>query len=305
VTTAAVGLALVGVMAMRMTPGNTTPRDALVTASTATVLPTVSADSFGDVAGAASNGGRRFTDLVGRTLSSLVSSVNRSPVSASTISGGQAPTGTERRGLAVVTPIDAAGLGVTTAAAVEGQSGAIEAMLPSGSVVAAELVGTRNDVALVRLPEAAVGDATPLAGDPADEWTVVAFGDEFDIGEDGAELRTMSVPEAAPVFDANGELVGLCTIGADGVELLSLTSLPDVELPPAATDPTDVESMVATTEPTATSVTTIGEGVVITSPGNVASSAPASTSTPGASEVTSTEPVLSSMPETSAVPSTT
>jgi hypothetical protein len=304
VTTAAVGLALIGVMAMRMTPGSTTHRDALVTASTAAVLPTVSADSFGDVASAASNGGRRFTDLVGRTLSSLVSSVNRSPVSASTVSGRQAPTAAELRGLAVVTPIDAAGLGVTTAAAVEGQSGTIEAMLPSGSVVAAQVVGTGNDVAVVRLPEAAVEDATPLAGDPADDWTVVAFGDEFDIGDEDADLRTLSVPEAAPVFDANGELVGLCTIGPDGVELLTVTSLPDVELPPVGTDSTEVESTVATTEPTGTSVTTIGEGPAVTAPGTVTSSAPGSTSAPGSGAVASTGPAESSMPGTSVVPST-
>ena len=49
--TAAVGLALVGVLAMRMTPGTTThprcPGDGI----DGGVFPTVSADSFGDVAG--------------------------------------------------------------------------------------------------------------------------------------------------------------------------------------------------------------------------------------------------------------
>jgi hypothetical protein len=308
VTTAAIGLALVGVLAVRMTPGRTTNRDALVTASTAAVFPTVSADSFGDVAGAASDGGRRFTDMVGRTLSSLVSSVNRSQVSAPTISGLSAPTAAEGGELALVTPIDVDGLGVTTAAAIDGQSGAIEAMLPSGAVVAAELVGTGNGVAVVRLPEAALEDAAPLAGVAADDWTVVAYGDEFDVSGGGEDLRALTVPEAAPVFDSNGALVGLCTIGPDGVELLSVTSLPDVELPPPGPDSTDVESTVPTTEPDNGAATTV-ESVPTDAP-VPASSSPSSTSAPGSttpdgSVVPSSEPADSSTPDTSADVSTT
>jgi hypothetical protein len=308
VTTAAVGLALVGVMAMRMTPGRTTPRDALVTASTAAVFPTVSADSFGDVAGAASNGGRRFTDLVGRTLSSLVSSVNRSQVSVSTASGQPALTAADGAQLAVVTPIDDGGLGVTTAAAVEGQSGAIEAMLPSGSVVAAELVGTGNGVAVVRLAEAAGDDAAPLTRVPGGDWTVVAFGDEFDVSGGGEDLRTLAVPEAAPVFDDTGALVGLCTIGPDGVELLAVTSLPDVELPPPGPDSTVVEPTVVTTDPDDSAATTV-ESVPPESPGPT-SSTPSSTSSPGSttpdgSVVPSSEPADSSIPDTSVNVSTT
>jgi hypothetical protein len=305
--TAAVGLAVVGVLAIRMTPGTTTHRDALVTASTAAVFPTVSADSIGDVAGAASNGGRRFTDMVGRTLSSLVSSVNRSQVSASTLSGVSAPTAADGAELAVVTPIDDGGLGVTTAAAVEGQSGAIEAMLPSGSVVAAELVGTADGVAVVRLPEAAAEDAAALADVPADEWTVVAFGDEFEISDDGADLRALAVPEAAPVFDANGALVGLCTIGPDGVELLSVTSLPDVEIP-LGPNSTDVESTVATTDPddgVATTVERVPTGLPGPTSSSPLSTAPAGSTTPESSIVPSSEPAGSSTPETSVDVSTT
>ncbi len=293
---------------MRMTPGRTTHRDALVTASTAAVFPTVSADSFGDLADAASNGGRRFTDMVGRTLSSLVSSVNRSQVSASTMSGLPVLTAADGGELAIVTPIDHGGLGVTTAAAVEGQSGAIEAMLPSGSVVAAELVGTGNGVAVVKLPAAAVEDAAPLAGVPGSDWTVVAFGEEFDVSGSGEDLRALAVPEAAPVFDATGALVGLVTIGPDGVELLSVTSLPDVELPPPGPDSTDVGSTVATTEPDDGAATTV-ESVPPASAGPTSSSpsntAPAGSTTPESSVVASSEPAGSSTPETSAQVSTT
>ena len=53
-------------------------------------------------------------------------------------------------------------------------------MLPSGAFVTVELVGTDNGVAVVRVPE--VPTKAPRHGwpmSPADEWTVVAFGDEF------------------------------------------------------------------------------------------------------------------------------
>jgi hypothetical protein len=302
VTTAAIGLALVGVMAVRMTPGPTTSRDALVTASTSAVFPTVSAESFGEVAGAASTGGRRFTDLVGRTLSSLVSSVNRSQVSASTISGLPASTAGEVRELALVTPIDAAGFGVTTAAAVEGRSGAIEAVLPSGSRVDAELVGTDNGIAVVRLPDSVVEDAASLTDVPADDWTVVAFGDEFEINDGGDGMRALAVPEAAPVFDANGALVGLCTIGPNGVELLSVTSLPDVELPPPGPESTDVEMTVDTTEPddgVATTVESVPADAPAATSGTTPSTSPAGSTTPNGSVVPSTAPIDSSMPDTS------
>ncbi len=207
VATAAIGLALVGVMAIRMTPGRTTHRDALVTVSTSSAFPTVSADSFGELAGAASNGGRRFTDLLGRTLSSFFSSTDRSQVSASTIvrSSGE-HAGVDSAEFAVVTPIGTDGLGVTTAAAVAGRSGTIEAMLPSGAIVTAELVGTDNGVAVVRLARADATAATPVAeADHDNDWTVVAFGDEFDVSDDSDSLRALAVPEAAPIFDASGD----------------------------------------------------------------------------------------------------
>ena len=99
---------------------------------------------------------------------------------------------------------------MTTEAAVAGRSGTIEAMLPSGTIVTAELVGADNGVAVVRFHEDADIDAASLARKPADELTVVAFGDELTVSSD--DLRTLSVPEASPVFDSSGALVGLCTM---------------------------------------------------------------------------------------------
>ena len=137
---------------------------------------------------------------------------------------------------------------------------------------------------------------------------MVAFGEEFDVNGGGEDLRALAVPEAAPVFDANGALVGLCTIGPGGVELLSVTSLPDVELPPPGPDSTDVESTVATTEPDNGAAATV-ESVPPDAPGTTSSS-PSSTSAPGSttpdgSVVPSSEPADSSTPDTSADVSTT
>jgi hypothetical protein len=294
-------------MAMRMTPGRSPQRDALVTASTPTGLTSVTADSFGELAGAASNTGRRFTDLVGRTLSSLVSSVNRANDSAASVTASLQPAaGDGEADFVVVTPIGADGLGVTTAAAVAGHSGSIEAMLPSGSIVPAELVGTDNGVAVVSLPEDAAADAALLADAPADNLTVVAYGDEFSVANDGEELRSLTVPEAAPIFDADGALVGLCTIGPDGVEMLPVESLPDVAPPPpessdesttvVATEPVDTSASAVDTEAPATSPTTL--------PTTAETTAPASTdvATTSGSAVPSSEPAESSSPATTTAP---
>jgi hypothetical protein len=305
VATGAIGLALVGVLAIRMTPGRTPPGDALVV-STSSVLTSASGNSFGELAGAATSSGRRFTDLVGRALSSLVASADRSDVTAATISVAPSyPTGLDDASFAVVTPIGDDGLGVTTAAAVEGRSGAIQAMLPSGAIVTVELVGTDNGVAVVSLPEMSTSAAARLAESPADDWTVVAFGDEYAIDGGGRQLRSLSVPEAAPIFDADGALVGLCTIGPDGVELLPVTSLPDVAPLPTDREP---DSTDAVTEPTDSAITPPTEPVEDTRPAAPVSSsstvAPASTA-PDSTTVSSSEPPSSTAPDTSEAPSTT
>jgi hypothetical protein len=295
-------------MAMRMTPGRSPQRDALVTASTPTGLTSVTADSFGELAGAASNTGRRFTDLVGRTLSSLVSSVNRANDSAASVTASLQPAaGDGEADFVVVTPIGADGLGVTTAAAVAGHSGSIEAMLPSGSIVPAELVGTDNGVAVVSLPEDAAADAALLADAPADNLTVVAYGDEFSVANDGEELRSLTVPEAAPIFDADGALVGLCTIGPDGVEMLPVESLPDVA-PPSPPESSDESTTVVATEPVDTSASAVDTEAPATSPTTLPTTAettaPASTdvATTSGSAVPSSEPAEISSPATTTAP---
>ncbi len=207
-------------MAVRMTPGQTPQRDALRSVSTS-VLTGVSTTSFDDVAGAAATTGRRFTDVVGRTLSSMVATTNRS---AARVSTSSAPAQLDAR-FAVVTPIGDDGLGITTAAAVEGRSGVIEAMLPTGAVVSAELLGTDDGVALVQLATPP-SETAAFVGATDKEWTVVAYGDEHAVDEEGDDLMSLELPEAAPIFDADGDLVGLCTIGPNGIEVLRVTIAP-------------------------------------------------------------------------------
>jgi hypothetical protein len=308
VITAAVGLALVGVMAIRMTPGQSAHRDALVTVSTSSAFTGVSSNTFGDLVGAASNGGRRFTDLFGRTLTSLLSSADRNQASASTISlSGPTPGGDDVE-LAMVTPIGTDGLGVTTAAAIDGRSGTIEAMLPSGAIVTAELVTADDGVAVVELSDADAEPTTPRAEAPADDWTVVAFGHEFSVSDDGGDLQTLAVPEAAPIFDASGALIGLCTIGPDGVEMLPVSSLPNIATPRPVPDSTErTESNASTaptepptsTEPVESTVPTAGT-VPVEQPPTSAATLPASTdlATTDGSAVSSSEAADDSEPAT-------
>jgi hypothetical protein len=274
IATAALGLSLVGALAIRMTPGATTHRDAFGAVTSSSILGNVGTDSFAGLSAARSTS-RLLTELLSATLSSIASSSDDElpAASATLVTPGEPDVR-----LAVVTPIGSDGLGVTTEAAVAGRTGAIEAMLPTGATVVAELVGSRNGVAIVQLPDIDDSSSTPLAEgkDAGDEdLTVLAYGDQFTVGEDGEGLQALDVPEAAPVLDADGNLIGLCTLGPDGIEMLPVETLPDIEPPP----PPPPES----TEPVTTAVTT----------------EPADTAAP------TTETESSSEPPTTPEPSTT
>jgi hypothetical protein len=123
---------------------------------------------------------------------------------------------------------------ITTAHAVEGHS----------SVAVRGAKGYRHDVNVVMVdhdlglavlgPEAGslvesytVG-ATPLAGDPVTVLGKTATQATVLVGEDGRltlDGWTDDVPEGAPVINANGELVGVCTQTADGPVLVAVDKL--------------------------------------------------------------------------------
>jgi hypothetical protein len=217
--------------------------------------------------------------------------------------------------LAVVKPLGSDGLGVTTAAAVAGQRGTIDAVLPSGDMTSAKLVDTRDGVAIVELADPVDVTFGPTLSKPADDWTVVAFGAEIPVGADD-ELRSLAVPEAAPIFDADGRLVGLCTMGPNGVEMLPVDTLPDIDPRPVSTNeqPAAVETteVIETTAAPDTSETveTPGtpadsEATATTDTAAPSSSRPARPPATGSSPVTSssiTSPSESSAAATATIP---
>ena len=186
--------------------------------TTSSVITELTASSFGDVAGAATGTGRRFTDLIGRTFASLLASTSSSPVSTA---AGVAD-------LVVVTPFGADGLGVTTAAAVAGHRGRsmrscrrVTSSAPSSS--------TRDGVAIVELADGADTTTGPTLTKFADDWTVVAFrprsapAKTTSCARSGCPKRRRS---STPTATSSG-----CTIGPNGVEMLPVETLPDADPP--------------------------------------------------------------------------
>jgi hypothetical protein len=223
-------------LALRMTPGDGEVDQ--VVAPAASTAPSATATTGGSIttrpgvfstADLAADG---IAQALDRTLDSIVSFAGTNG-DAEVTSFADAPAAARAR--VVVTPIRPAGYGLTTAAAVDGRAGPIAAILPSGDHVTAEARSSGGGIVVVLIAGAGGDDAAPLT-DETDvapgPFTVVADGGSFEV--DDEELTSLSVPEAAPIFDADGNLVGLCTIGPDGtVEMVPLTSLPDIVLDPS------------------------------------------------------------------------
>src|SRR5262245_32955198 len=127
-------------------------------------------------------------------------------------------------------------------------------------------------VELAEHDESIVG---PTINTPDDDWTVIVFGAEFRVSDD--ELRSLAVPEAAPIFDADGDLVGLCTIGPDGVEMLPVETLPDVK--PSTAAPPE-QPAAATTEASEATDQTASTRPERPSPGSTAPPATTAAATP-------------------------
>ena len=169
-------------------------------------------------------------------------------------------------------------------------------MLPTGVRVIAELLGTDDGFALVRLPARST-EAAAIAKTSNTDWTVIAYGDEYAVDEGGRALHSMAIPEAAPVFNADGDLIGLCTIGPNGIEVLRVAALPDV--PGAPTEPSEPRTTVAVSEP----VTSGGPPVESEPPAAPASTATESTVLGSSVPVTDSSAVATTeSPETSVTP---
>ena len=126
----------------------------------------------------------------------------------------------------------------------------MSATLPSGSVVGVQVIDPDGRFVVVSLPADAgysamsVADASRAPG----SMSVMYEGVYTPIDPDSA--GALCTPEAAPVLDDHGQLLGLCTASDDGASIVPVDSLPP--LPAASTPATD-----AATTTTASSTTTL------------------------------------------------
>ena len=204
---------------------------------------------------------------------STVSDEAASPAVILTSSSSAAITPTA---LPVVTPIGDDGWAVTTWDAVGGETGWMQARLPSGDEVQIEVIGSDRATGLVvvTLPVSAETDGYQLATQPPrPSDTVVVHAAQPKVVS-LLDLAYLDVEEGTPVLDADGELVGLCTGSYDGTTLMTVDTMPGDD--PAAQPDDGTTTAVETTAPPQT--TTVESTVESTTPESttVESSDPAS-----------------------------
>ncbi len=138
----------------------------------------------------------------------------------------------------LVTPVGPDGLAITThAACTSCTRGSMSATLPSGSVVGVQVIDPDGRFVVVSLPADAGYSAMSVADAsraPA-SMSVMYEGVYTPIDPDSA--GALCTPEAAPVLDDHGQLVGLCTASDDGASIVPVDSLPP--LPAASTPATE------------------------------------------------------------------
>ncbi len=154
----------------------------------------------------------------------------------------------------LVTPIGPDGLAITThAACTSCTRGSMSATLPSGSVVGVQVIDPDGRFVVVSLPADAgysamsVADASRAPG----SMSVMYEGVYTPIDPDSA--GALCTPEAAPVLDDHGQLLGLCTASDDGASIVPVDSLPPL---PAASIPATDAATTTTASSTTTLVTT-------------------------------------------------
>lgn len=271
ISTATVSLLLVGVLAMLMTPSRSRVADedageAIVT-DFVTFAPAAGAsDGSGQGTTTATSAITATTAIAAPVVSSNITpngSAERTLTSPAVTSGfgniaGDDPAAANTSvvaitiaGAVVVTPVGS-GLAVTTESAVEGATGVINAVLPSGdAVVVADVVVAADGVVFVAVVHAdgTVDEGMTLAEEmpPTDALYLSIGGTTMPVGS--SAVAAMVIPEATPVLDADGHLVGLCTYGTDGIEVVPVGTLP--ELPATSVPATEVGTV---TEPAVSSL---------------------------------------------------
>ena len=204
------------------------------------------------------------------------------------IASSVALTATTRTSLPVVTPVGDEGWAVTTWEAVAGETGWMDARLPSGEVVKVEVVGadTAAGLVVVTLPPSAGTAGYELAASrPEPSDTVYVSGNQPKVVT-LVDLAYLEVEEATPVLDGAGALIGLCTGGDDGTTLRTVDTMPGDDrstVPVDSTTPavdtiapeTTASDSTATTETTTSDTGATDSSVVEAT--TVPSSAPDST----------------------------
>jgi hypothetical protein len=186
--------------------------------------------------------------------SSTLSDATAGPAALVTSTASAAVTPTA---LPVVTPVGDEGWAVTTWDAVGGETGWMQAKLPSGAEVQIEVIGSDRATGLVvvTLPVSADTDGYQLAAQPPrPSDTVVIHAPEPQVVS-LLDLAYLDVEEGTPVLDAAGELVGLCTGSYDGTTLMTVDTMPGDD--PTAEPGADTTTAVETTAPPTTTDTTV------------------------------------------------
>ncbi|MAT04987.1 MAG: hypothetical protein CL424_08090 [Acidimicrobiaceae bacterium] len=96
----------------------------------------------------------------------------------------------------------------------------VQVALPSGRVVTGQIIDVDADTAVIQLAEAEPGHRIAEQR-PHDRETVTVLATP-PITVAFADIDELSVDEGTAVLDVDGELVGLCTRGANGTEVVSV-----------------------------------------------------------------------------------
>ena len=155
----------------------------------------------------------------------------------------------------LVTPVGPDGLAITTHAACDCPRGTMSATLPSGSVVGVEVLDPDGPFVVVSLPANAGVAAMAIAdlSHGAPSTMTVMYGGVY-TPIDPQSAAALCTPEAAPVLDDHGMLVGLCTDGDHGASIVAVDSVPPA--PTTSTVPSTSSSPAISTSTVAPSSTT-------------------------------------------------
>jgi hypothetical protein len=154
----------------------------------------------------------------------------------------------------LVTPVGPDGLAITThAACTSCTRGSMTVTLPSGSVVGVQVIDAEGRFVVVSLPADAGYSAISVADASRAPSSMSVMYDGVYTPIDTDSAGALCTPEAAPVLDDHGQLLGLCTASGDGASIVPVDSLPPV--PVVSTPATDAAT--ATTTTAAAAPTTI------------------------------------------------